>query len=225
MTRPAVCTMPEQYAEGQAAFRYLMLRVDARVLIPRPETEGLVDAVLAATRGTTGGTAIDVGTGSGAIALALATEGTFDRVIGIDISTDALAVAAANVAALGSDAGTRVELRCGAYLAPARGVRARVVVANPPYVAFAEARELPATVRSWEPPVALFTGADGLAATGAIVREAGDILLRQGVLALEVDSRRADRVADLLTADGRYSDIVVRQDLTGRDRYVLAIRR
>ena len=87
---------PLAYAVGRAAFRHLILSVDERVLIPRPETEGLVDLVLGAmrrTRGGCGGVAIDVGTGSGAIALALASEGRFDRVIGTDISTDAIAVA------------------------------------------------------------------------------------------------------------------------------------
>src|SRR5262245_13796157 len=101
---------PFAYAVGRAAFRYLTLAVDERVLIPRQETEGLVDLVLEYTRPRAGGLAIDVGTGSGALALALATEGEFDRVIGIDISRDALEVAQANALALRDDLQAPVEL-------------------------------------------------------------------------------------------------------------------
>jgi len=219
--------MPEQYAVAQAAFRFLTLHVDPRVLIPRPETEGLVDRVLEAMRGASaeGGTAIDVGTGSGAIALALASEGAFDRVIGVDVSADALDVAHANRAAIAPEAARRVEFRLGSYLAPVRDVRARVIVSNPPYIAYSEAAALPASVRDWEPPIALFSGEDGLAATAAIVRDAGSVLMPAGLLALEVDERRARRVVDILAADGRYTDAEVRCDLAGRERYVLARRR
>jgi release factor glutamine methyltransferase len=217
--------MPFAYAVGEAAFRHLTLAVDARVLIPRPETELLVDLVLEHVRPAPGGIAIDVGTGSGAIALALASEGAFDRVIGIDVSTDALVVARANACRLPAPMASAVEFRDGSYLAPARDVRARAVVSNPPYIAFSEAAALPAAVRSWEPPVALLTGSDGLCATDAIVREAADILEPAGVLVLEVDCRRAGRAAELAAADGRYAGIEVRRDLAGRDRYVVAIRR
>ncbi|HTD61160.1 MAG TPA: methyltransferase domain-containing protein, partial [Gemmatimonadaceae bacterium] len=109
---------PLAYAVGRAAFRHLTLNVDERVLIPRPETEVLVDLVLSECRT---GTVIDLGTGSGAIALALATEGSYTRVIGTDISTDALAVAATNVSTL-------VELRQGSWLAPVTGERAEAIV-------------------------------------------------------------------------------------------------
>jgi len=216
--------MPLAYAVGRAAFRQLTLDVDERVLIPRPETELLVDLVLAATRGR-GGLAIDVGTGSGALALALASEGQFDRVIGTDVSSDALHVAAANARRLVPDIGRRVEFRQGSYLAPVEGLSARAVVSNPPYISYAEALSLPASVRGWEPAVALLAGDDGLAATTAIVAGAAAILEPGGVLALEADSRRAATAAALVAADGRYGDIAVRPDLTGRDRFIVAIRR
>jgi release factor glutamine methyltransferase len=224
---PGTRDMPEQYAAGEAAFRFLTLQVDPRVLIPRPETEGLVDLALDAARtaGHESGVAVDVGTGSGAIALALATEGTFDRVIGIDVSAEAVSVARANAERIPVAAASRVEFRIGSYLAPVRDLDVSLVVSNPPYIAYGEAAGLPASVRDWEPPIALFTGNDGLAATAAIVREAAAVLMPGGILALEVDSRRATRVLDLLRKDGRYGAMHIRRDLTDRDRYVLAERR
>jgi release factor glutamine methyltransferase len=216
---------PQQYAAGLAAFRHLSLMVDERVLIPRPETEQLVDLVLAATRDLPGGTVVDVGTGTGAIALALASEGTFAEVIGTDISLDALDVARANVARCASVLRCAVTLRHGSLLSPVpeRGLRA--VVSNPPYIAFHEAPELPAMVRDWEPAVALFSGADGMAATERLMREAAGSLAAGGLLALEVDSRRAGATAGLATALGAYQEVQVLLDLTGRERFVVARRR
>lgn len=221
---------PFAYAVGRAAFRHLTLDVDERVLIPRQETEGLVDEVLAAAArlGLTGGVAVDVGTGSGAIALALACEGRFARVVATDVSLDALEVARANAAHARRALCAPVEFRHGALLAPlrdpARPVRARAVVSNPPYVAFHEAEGLPASVRDWEPALALFAGADGMAVIAALVREAAPVLERGGLLALEVDARRAATAAELVASDGRYADVTVRLDLAGRERFVLATR-
>lgn len=215
---------PFAYAVGRAAFRFLTLAVDTRVLIPRQETEVLVALVLAEQRHE-GGTAIDVGTGSGAIAIALATEGTFDRVIGTDVSLDALAVAARNAAFLRDDLRAPIEFLHGSLLAPVSNVRANVVVSNPPYIAFAEADDLPASVRDWEPPLALVTGEEGLAATRAIIRESRRVLEPGGLLALEVDTRRASLVAEAVATDGSYHDVAVHLDLTGRERFVLARRR
>lgn len=215
---------PFAYAVGRAAFRYLTLAVDERVLIPRQETEVLVDLVLEAERGGRG-TVIDVGTGSGAIALALATEGTFDRVVATDVSGDALAVAERNASFLRDDLRAPVEFVQGSLLAPVRGMRAQTIVSNPPYIAFAELEELPPSVRDWEPPLALLSADQGLAATRAIVRESRDVLETGGLLALEVDTRRASLVAEAIATDGAYVDVTVRLDLTGRERFVLARRR
>jgi release factor glutamine methyltransferase len=222
---------PFAYAVGRAAFRHLTLDVDERVLIPRQETEVLVDVVLDAVANeepdTAAGVAVDVGTGSGAIALALATEGgsRFTRVIATDVSLGALAVARANVERLAPALRAPVELRHGSLVAPVRDVRARVVVSNPPYIAYGEAGALPRTVRDWEPPVALFSGGDGMTATAEIIRGAAGILEAGGVLALEVDSRRASLAAELALADGRYRDVSVRLDLAGRERILLARRK
>jgi release factor glutamine methyltransferase len=215
--------MPFEYAVGRAAFRHLTLEVDERVLIPRPETERLVDLVLAATDGGRG-LAIDIGTGSGAIALALASEGRFERVVGTDVSSDALLVAAANARRVDGSVARRVEFRQGAYLAPVQGLRARAIVSNPPYISYAEASSLPASVREWEPAVALLSGAGGLAATRAIVDGSAAILEPGGVLALEADSGRAAEAAAIVAADPRYAGVAVHTDLTGRDRFIMATR-
>jgi release factor glutamine methyltransferase len=210
------------YAAGCAAFRHLTLDVDQRVLIPRPETEVLVDLVLA--RAGEGGIAVDIGTGSGCIALALASEGRFARVIGTDISLDALTVARRNVERCAASLRSPVEMRHGSLLEPVRGERARVVVSNPPYIASDELQSLPRDVRDWEPPLALYSGDRGMALTTALVREASDVLEDGGLMAIEVDCRRAALVAERMAADGRYVDVSVMLDLTGRERFVLARR-
>jgi release factor glutamine methyltransferase len=167
---------------------------------------------------------VDIGTGSGAIALALASEARFDHVIGTDVSLDAIAVARRNAVLVGRALRSSVEMRHGSLLAPVRDERARAIVSNPPYIAHDEAPSLPASVRDWEPSVALFSGADGMRATAAIIHDAPDVLESGGLLALEVDSRRASLAAELLAVDGRYHDVRVRLDLTGRERFVLAVR-
>lgn len=215
--------MPLQYAIGRAAFRHLTLAVDRRVLIPRPETELLVDLVLAAQRGGKGRVA-DVGTGSGAIALALAAEGGFDEVHAIDLSPDALAVARANLTAVPADRRDRVRFHEGALLAPVRGTLFDTVVSNPPYISPAERGELPALVRDWEPSVALFADDGGMATIRALVPEAAAALGPGGLLAMEVDARRADLAAAAVRDDGRFTDIETRLDLTGRPRFVVARR-
>jgi release factor glutamine methyltransferase len=154
---------PLAYAVGKVNFRHLTLDVDERVLIPRPETELLIDLVT--SRVKPGGVAIDVGTGSGAIALALATEGKFARVVASDISTDALEVARANAARLD----VPLEFLAGDLLEPAaRGSHQfRAIVCNPPYIAFEEIAQLPPSVRDWEPLGGQRHGRDGAArATG-----------------------------------------------------------
>ena len=215
---------PFAYAVGRAAFRHLTLAVDPRVLIPRQETEVLVDLVLSAMTGGHG-IVVDVGTGSGAIALALATEGQFDRVIATDVSLDALAVAERNAAFLRDDLRSPIDFLHGSLLAPVATLRVQAVVSNPPYIAFGELDELPASVRDWEPPLALSSGDQGLAATRAIIREARAVLEPEGLLALEVDTRRASLVAEAVASDGQYGDVAVHLDLTGRERFVLARRR
>lgn len=215
---------PLAYAVGRACFRHLTLDVDERVLIPRPETEQLVDLVLEEMSGTAGGVAIDVGTGSGAIAIALAAEGRFSRVYGTDISQDAIDVARLNVDHSAASLRAPVEMLHGSLLGPLLDVRARVVVSNPPYIALGEAASLPASVRDWEPAVALFSGLDGMTATARLVREAADVLAPGGLFALEVDTRRASIAAELVLRERRFRSVRIELDLTGRERFVLARR-
>lgn len=216
--------MPFAYAVGTAAFRHLVLAVDERVLIPRPETELLVDHVLRLRAGQPGGTAIDVGTGSGAIALALAQEGDFARVIATDISADALHVARGNASRCADLLRTPVEFRQGSDLAPCAELlpRASVIVSNPPYIAYAEANTLPALVRNWEPPTALFAPEEGLARYHALLAGAPEVLEPGGWLVLECDSTRAEATRALATECGVYAEVVLHADLTGRPRVLVA---
>lgn len=214
---------PLAYAVGRASFRHLTLEVDERVLIPRVETEILVERVL--DRCTSGTRAIaDIGTGSGAIALSLAFEHEFERLFATDISLDAIQVAAANAASLAKVLKSTVEFRHGSLLAPLKRERLDAIVCNPPYISFAEIAELPADVRDWEPSVALLCPQDGLALTRDLVAEAPSVLVSGGMIALEVDTRRAGTVAEMVAVDGRYADIEVLLDLTGRERFVFARR-
>jgi len=214
---------PLAYAVGRASFRHLSLAVDERVLIPRVETEVLVERVLDRCTPRTRRIA-DVGTGSGAIALSLAFERAFELVIGTDISLDAIAVASANEVSLSAVLKSAVEFRHGSLLAPLAGEQLDAIVCNPPYISFAEISELPADVRDWEPSLALLCPEDGLSLTRSLVRTAPSVLVRGGFLAIEVDTRRAGLVAEMVAVDGRYSGVEVLLDLTGRERFVFATR-
>jgi release factor glutamine methyltransferase len=216
---------PLAYAVGRASFRHLTLDVDERVLIPRPETEQLVDLVLDESGLPPGGIAIDIGTGSGAIAIALAAEGTYSRVYGTDISRDAIDVARHNATVCASLLRSSVAFVHGSLLGPLGDLRARVVVSNPPYIALGEAAGLPPSVRDWEPSVALYGGMDGMSTTARLVREAAGALEPGGLFAMEVDARRASLAADLVGRDPRFHRIRVELDLAGRERFVLARRR
>lgn len=211
---------PHAYAAGTVAFRTLELAIDRRALIPRPETEGLVDLVLQWLGGSTGGIAADIGTGSGCIALSLAVEGAFERVIATDASGAAVALARENVARVAPS--VPVDVHAGDLLAPLGDVRCRVVVANPPYLTEDEWIALDPAVRDWEPKSALSSGADGLEATRRLLDGAGAVLEPRGLLALEIDERRPDDVRRLAEAAGWR--VSIHRDLFGRPRYALAVR-
>jgi len=214
---------PLQYILGRAAFRELDLCVDRRVLIPRPETEVLVDEVLAwaAAQDRTDMSAVDIGTGSGAIALSLVHEGPFGRVVATDASDDALDVARGNAEALGL--AEKVDFRGGTlFSALEAGEIFDVVVSNPPYVAEAEAETLEPEVADWEPGQALFGGPDGLAVVRELVGGAGARLRPGGLLALEVGAGQAGLVVAEVETIGGYDDVRVRRDLAGRQRVILA---
>jgi release factor glutamine methyltransferase len=214
---------PLQYVVGRWGFRGLDLLVDRRVLIPRPETEQVVEVALDEARRLGAGplVAADLGTGSGAIALSLATELTGTEVWGVDVSADALAVARANLTGIGMFAATRVRLVEGSWFAglPAelRG-RLGLIVSNPPYVAADE--DLPPEV-SWEPPGALIAGPTGLEAVAEIVADAPGWLARPGVLVMEIAPHQAER-AERLALYAGFEEADVRPDLQGRLRSLVA---
>ena len=216
---------PLAYVVGTAGFRTLELAVDRRVLIPRPETEGLVALVLEWGHRTFGdgswGVAADVGTGSGCIGLSLAVEGRFERIVATDVSDDAIALAGGNRDRVQPP--IPVDLRRGPFLAPLAGERCTAIVSNPPYVAEVEFAALPPAVRDYEPRGALVSPEHGIYHARRLLDEARDHLMPGGMLALEIDERRAHAVVELARAAG-WSRAVVHRDLFGRDRYLLAIK-
>ncbi|HEX4633618.1 MAG TPA: peptide chain release factor N(5)-glutamine methyltransferase [Gemmatimonadales bacterium] len=211
---------PFPYAVGRAGFRTLDLLVDARALIPRPETEGLVGLVLewAGNRGGQG-LAADVGTGTGCIALALAQEGDFAQVVATERSPQAVSLARENVARVNPR--VPVEVSEGDLLGPLAGSRYRVIVSNPPYLTDAEYDALEPSVRVFEPREALVSGADGLDATRALLAGAAPLLEPGGLLALEIDERRGSEVRTLAHEYG-WRRIGIHDDLFGRPRFALA---
>jgi release factor glutamine methyltransferase len=213
---------PLQYIDGTEAFRDLVLKVDRRVLIPRPETERLVQEVLDWAAGRTDLRAVDVGTGSGAIALALASEGPFARVVATDVSADALALARENHQRCTPAA--PVEFRPGDLLEPLRGETVDVVVSNPPYIGDEEAPSLDAEVRDWEPARALFAGTGGLDVIRRLVPQAAGVLVPGGLLAMEIGERQGAGVCAIIHQTNAFGAPRVRPDLAGRDRFVLAER-
>jgi len=189
---------PVAYILGRWGFRGLDLDVDRRVLVPRPETELLVDRCLALLDGVAGPAVLDVGTGSGAIALALASELPEARVAGCDVSGDALDVARAN----GERLGVEVEWVASDMLAGVEGRRFHLVVSNPPYVAAGEIEALEPEVRDWEPRGATVAGETGLEAIERLVAQAPAALEPGGALVLEVGAGQAAAVAELLEGAG-----------------------
>ena len=188
-----------------------MLNVDRRVLVPRPETEIVVERCLALLAGLDGPTVLDVGTGSGAIALAIAGEHPGARVTGMDASAPALEVARANAVRTGLP----VELVEGDLFAGLPAGPWDLVVSNPPYVSPGDIELLQPEVRDWEPREALV----GEGATEAIAEGARAVLGSQGALVLEVADGTAPRVSSLLRELG-YSGVETTLDLAGRDRVV-----
>jgi release factor glutamine methyltransferase len=207
---------PLPHVIGWTGFRHLSLRSDRRALIPRPETEGLVELLLQRARGDR---VVDIGTGSGCIALSLALEGDFTEVVGVDCSTEALALAGENRELVGA----RVELMQGDLCASLRAGTFDALISNPPYLTAAEYVGLDSSVRDWEPAIALESGEDGLGATMRLLEQGRDVLRAGGWLALEVDCTRARSAAHLASAPG-WEDVEIHVDLFGRERYLLARR-
>jgi release factor glutamine methyltransferase len=200
---------PLAYVLGEWGFRRLTLEVDPRVLVPRPETEIVVERVLARVAGLGAPRVLDVGTGSGAIALAVADEHPGALVTAIDASEDALAVARENAARARLD----IDLvRCDLFDGLPDGPW-DLVVSNPPYIHEEEIDGLDPEVRDWEPRAALV----GRGATEGVVKAALSVLRSGGALVLETAGGHAEEVAELLRDLG-YEDVRVTDDLTGLSR-------
>lgn len=216
---------PMAYILGSWGFRDLDLAVDPRVLIPRPETELLVEQALAAVEGIVGPRIVDVGTGSGCVALALAQALAAEapEVWAVDVSVDALDLARQNAAANGIE-GVRFEQ--GDLLTPARGgAPFDAVVSNPPYISTGALAGLQASVIDHEPRLALDGGADGLDIVRRLVGESAEVLRDGGWLGFEIGYDQGAAARSLIAQHGGFGGIEVHADIEGRDRVVTARRR
>jgi len=203
---------PVAYIRGQQEFWSLLLEVTPAVLIPRPETELVVERALALLR-PEATDAADLGTGSGAIALAIASERPSLQITAVDVSADALEIAKRNAARLQL---RNVRFERGSWFAPLAGRRFDVIASNPPYIARGDA-ELNAVVERFEPEVALIPGAGGLEAIEQIVAQAGDFLKPGGWLILEHGWNQAGAVRDRLVRNG-FAHVRSHADLAGHER-------
>lgn len=212
--RRATTGEPVAYLLGTKGFRHIDLLVDPRVLVPRPETESLVEAALPLPDGAR---VLDVGTGSGAVALALKHERPALRVTGSDVSEEALEVARANRDRLGLE----VDL-VHADLLSGLGDGWDAVLSNPPYISEADRPGLPRDVRDHEPAGALFGGADGLDVVRELIAQVA--ATRAPLLALEIGAGQSDVVRELVR-DAGFHDVAARRDLAGVERVVVGRRR
>jgi release factor glutamine methyltransferase len=229
MVERRVAGEPLQYVLGSWGFRRLDLSIDRRVLIPRPETEQVVEhaiAELTRLRLATGKPprVVDLGTGSGAIALSIAVEVAGAEVWASDASDDALVVARANLAGVGGMAATRVRMVSGRWydaLPPELVGRVDLIVSNPPYLAESELLDVDPSVSRWEPVEALVAGPTGMEAIEAVVDGAQRWLRRPGSVVVELAPPQAGPAVALALAAG-FTRAVVRPDLTGRPRALVA---
>jgi release factor glutamine methyltransferase len=213
---------PLQYLTGTAYFRHLEIQVGPGVLVPRPESELLVEAVLTHIKNleekVTGEiSVIDLGAGSGALSLAIATEAPRSRVIAVEKSAEAIVWLKKNVARISES--VRVVEGDVADVLP--GVKCDAVIANPPYIP--DSQSLPRDVAEHEPHIALFGGATGLELPKRFIDAAARLLKSGGVLAIEHTEEQGAAIDALLSRD--FIDIAVHQDLTGRSRWSSAVRK
>ncbi|MEY3973477.1 MAG: hypothetical protein RJA71_789 [Actinomycetota bacterium] len=209
---------PLQYLTGFSYFRHLELKVGPGVLVPRPESELLVEAVLTYIEKQAGAlSVVDLGSGSGALALAIATEASNSHVIAVEKSAEALVWLKENVSFIDE----KVRILEGDVSTALEGVKCDVVIANPPYVPDAEV--LPKDVAEHEPAVALFGGPDGMDVPRAFITTADRLLKSGGFLALEHHETQGELVNAALSKN--FKDILLHKDLNGRPRFTTAIRR
>ncbi len=213
---------PVHYLIGEREFMALRFAVDPRVMIPRPETEVLVESVLGYFQDHPTPTFVDVGTGSGCIAVSLATSLPAARVFAIDVSPEALEVARAN--AVRHQVQAQVTFLEGALLRPLPAEcehQIDAIASNPPYIPSSQAATLPTEVRDYEPGVALFAPGEGTEIHAQLIRDAPRWLRPAGLLGLEVGLGQAEGVARMMRQDGRFAPVRIFKDLAGVDRVVL----
>lgn len=209
---------PIAYILGEREFHGLPFRVDPRVLIPRPDTETLVEVALEQTRSQSEfGSALDLCTGSGCVAIAFKHQRPTWRVTASDVSSDALELACSNAERLGTAFGMRFLV--SDLFANLTSERFSLITANPPYIPADLIADLDPDIRDFEPKIALSGGADGLTLASRLVREAPAWLEPNGVLAIEIGYDQAPRVEALFTAAG-FVDVSTRKDYGQRDRVV-----
>ena len=218
--------VPAQYIIGEQEFYGYSFEVTSDVLIPRPETELLVEEVLKygqelTPRPDEGLRVVDIGTGSGAIAITLAMQSKGWEVFASDISPDALEVAARNAKQLGA----QVEFRQGNLLEPFAGMRPDILVSNPPYIPAEDIEELQPEVRDYEPRTALDGGPDGLNPYRIMIAQLPLLSAPPRLIAFELGMGQAGDVAELLRKAGHWEKIVTVPDLAGINRHVLGISR
>jgi len=213
---------PVAYIRGQKEFYGRVFRVDRRVLVPRPDTETLIDVALGRTRHCSlGARTLDVCTGSGCVAITLARERPTSTLCATDISADAIAVARDNALRLG--AAHQIRWLVGDLCDPLSPGHDRydLVVANPPYIPERDYESLPPDIKEFEPRVALLAGEDGLSVIRRLVAEAPRYMLSGGVIALEVGAGQAAAVSALL-GDAGFCDVAVAKGYGGHERVVSA---
>ena len=220
--------VPVQYLAAQTPWRHLRLRVGPGVLIPRPETEQMIDIALAQVAGYPAlgeGRWVDLGTGSGAIALGLAQALPDVLIEAVDCSAIALEIARHNAAL--NHCASRITFHQGHWWEPfaGQGQKFAAMVANPPYIPSGMVDQLEPEVRDHEPRLALDGGEDGLDAVRHLVHSAPDYLQPQGLWLVELMAGQAPTVAAMLTAQGQYESVVIYPDLAGIERFVLAYTR
>lgn len=221
--REAAGGKPIAYILGRREFFSLSFEVSPDVLVPRPETETLVERTISLLRERSAPRVLDVGTGSGCIAIALAKHLPSAQLFASDVSEAALAVARRNASASG--VADRIEFRSGDLLAPWSDAPAYdVIVSNPPYIGTREAGDLPRNVRDFEPHLALFAGEDGLSIIRRLSREAGALLAEDGHLLMEVAFDQSAAVRDLMESAG-WGDILCYRDALQHERVVHGRRR
>jgi release factor glutamine methyltransferase len=216
--------VPLQYLLESVVWRNFTLKVSPEVLIPRPETELLIDIVGETVRGDDGGIWVDMGTGSGAIAIGLASILTKAEIYAIDYSQTALAIAKENI--INTGFADRIILKQGSWWTPLEKWKGQIsgMLSNPPYIPSAEILDLQIEVREHEPRLALDGGEDGLTALRYLVATAPDYLRSGGLWLVEMRAGQGEKVAQMLENQGNYRQIQIINDLAGFDRFVLAER-